>query len=52
MIIFIKNFQADQITTNIDLNFVSQVKMFAARKLAEQWPQRWSGEMSPEVIKP
>ncbi|XP_060848207.1 uncharacterized protein LOC132927645 [Rhopalosiphum padi] len=51
MIIFIKNLQTDQIIKNIDLNFVSQLKMCAARKLAEQWSQRWSGGMSPEVIK-
>uniref|UniRef100_A0A2S2PMJ1 Uncharacterized protein n=1 Tax=Schizaphis graminum TaxID=13262 RepID=A0A2S2PMJ1_SCHGA len=51
MIIFIKNLKTDQIITNIDLNFVSQLKMCAARKLAEQWSQRWSGGMSPEVIK-
>ncbi|XP_060848194.1 uncharacterized protein LOC132927631 [Rhopalosiphum padi] len=50
MIIFIKNLQTDQIIKNIDLNFVSQLKMCAARKLAEQWSQRWSGGMSPELI--
>jgi len=50
MIIFVKNLKADQIIKNIDLNFVSQLKMFAVRKLAEQY-LRWSGEISPEVIK-
>ncbi|KAE9521655.1 hypothetical protein AGLY_017951 [Aphis glycines] len=49
MIIFIKNLRADQIIKNIDLNFVSQLKMFAAPKLAEQ-RLRWSREMSPELF--
>ncbi|KAF0697281.1 Uncharacterized protein FWK35_00034003 [Aphis craccivora] len=49
MIIFIKNLKADDIVKNIDLNFVSQLKMFAAPKLAEQC-LRWSREMSPELF--
>ncbi|CAH1730961.1 unnamed protein product [Aphis gossypii] len=51
MIIFIKNLKAEHIIKNIDLNFASQLKMFAAPKLAEQ-RLRWSREISPEVIKP
>lgn len=51
MIIFIKNLKADHIIKNVDLNFVSHLKMFAAPKVAEQ-RLRWSREMSPEVIKP
>ncbi|KAL4123322.1 hypothetical protein QTP88_015519 [Uroleucon formosanum] len=50
IIIFIKNLRNDVITTNPDLNFVSQLKMFATSQLAEQWAQRWSGEMSPELF--
>ncbi|KAL4152958.1 hypothetical protein QTP88_000791 [Uroleucon formosanum] len=50
MMIFIKNLRNDLITTNPDLNFVSQPKMFAISQLAEQWAQRWSGEMSPELF--
>ncbi|XP_060874784.1 uncharacterized protein LOC132948372 [Metopolophium dirhodum] len=50
MVIFIKNLRNDLITTNLDLNYVSQLKMFATSQLAEQWAQRWSGEMSPELF--
>ncbi|KAF0755249.1 52 kDa repressor of the inhibitor of the protein kinase-like [Aphis craccivora] len=49
MIIFIKNLKADHIIKNVDLNFVSQLKMFAAPKLAEQRLRR-SREMSPELF--
>ncbi|CAH1738764.1 unnamed protein product [Aphis gossypii] len=51
MIIFIKNLKAEHIIKNVDLNFASQLKMFAAPKLAEQ-RLRWSREISSEVIKP
>ncbi|KAF0711234.1 Uncharacterized protein FWK35_00028687 [Aphis craccivora] len=40
---------ADDIVKNIELNFVSQLKMFAAQKLAEKC-LRWSKEMSPELF--
>jgi len=49
MMIFIKNFRNDRIATNPNLNFVSQLKMFATSQLAEKWAQQWSGENSPEV---
>jgi len=51
MLIIIKNLRNVRITTNPDFNFVSQLKMFATSQLAEQWVQRWSGGVSPEVIK-
>ncbi|KAL4083680.1 hypothetical protein QTP88_028996 [Uroleucon formosanum] len=50
IMIFIKNLRNDLIMTNPDLNIVSQLKMFATSQLAEQWTQRWSGEMSPELF--
>ena len=53
MIIFIKNLRNDKIigsTPKEDMNFISQLKINATTQLAEQWAQRWSGEMSPEVI--
>ncbi|CAH1720680.1 unnamed protein product [Aphis gossypii] len=49
MIIFIKNLKAEHIIKNVDLNFASQLKMFAAPKLAEQ-RLRWSREISPELF--
>lgn len=52
MIIFIKNLSDDKIIGSApkeDMNFISQLKINATTKLAEQWAQRWSGEMSPEV---
>ncbi|KAL4123057.1 hypothetical protein QTP88_015289 [Uroleucon formosanum] len=53
MIIFIKNFRDDSVISNMpknDVNFISQLKMFASYQLAEQWAQRWNGEMSPELF--
>jgi len=52
MIIFINNLSDNKIivfTPKEDMNFISQLKMFASSQLAEQWAQRWNGEMSPEV---
>ncbi|XP_022181022.1 uncharacterized protein LOC111041139 [Myzus persicae] len=53
MIIFIKNFSDCKIIGSApkeDMNFISQLKMFATRQLADQWSQRWSGENSPELF--
>ncbi|XP_025198692.1 uncharacterized protein LOC112597007 [Melanaphis sacchari] len=53
MVVFIKNLSDDKIigsTPKHDMNFISQLKMFATKQLAEQWVQRWSGEMSPELF--
>ncbi|KAL4132170.1 hypothetical protein QTP88_009377 [Uroleucon formosanum] len=33
-----------------DVNLISQVKMYASSQLAEQWAQRWNGEMSPDLF--
>jgi len=52
MIVFIKNLSDYKIigsTPKHDMNFISQLKMYAPSQLAEQWSQRWSGENSPEV---
>jgi len=51
MIVFIKNLNDDKIigsTPKEDMNFISQLKMYASSQLAEHWAQRWSGES--EVI--
>ncbi|KAL4153528.1 hypothetical protein QTP88_001361 [Uroleucon formosanum] len=53
MIISIKNLSDNKIigsTPKEDMNFISQLKMFASYQLAEQWAQRWNGEMSPELF--
>ncbi|KAL4153030.1 hypothetical protein QTP88_000863 [Uroleucon formosanum] len=53
MIIFIKNLRDDSVISNMpknDVNLISQLKMFASYQLAEQWAQRWNGEMSPELF--
>ncbi|KAL4131859.1 hypothetical protein QTP88_009102 [Uroleucon formosanum] len=53
MIIFINNLSDNKIivfTPKEDMNFISQLKMFASSQLAEQWAQRWNGEMSPELF--
>ncbi|KAL4103976.1 hypothetical protein QTP88_019289 [Uroleucon formosanum] len=53
MIIFIKNLRDDSVISNMpknDVNLISQLKMYASSQLAEQWAQRWSGEMSPELF--
>ncbi|XP_060865282.1 uncharacterized protein LOC132946181 [Metopolophium dirhodum] len=53
MIVFINNLSDDKIigsTPKEDMNFISQLKMYASSQLAEQWAQRWNGEMSPELF--
>ncbi|KAL4090193.1 hypothetical protein QTP88_025092 [Uroleucon formosanum] len=53
MIVFIKNLSDDKIIESNpkeDMNFISQLKMYASPQLAEQWAQRWSGENSPELF--
>jgi len=52
MIIFIKNLRDDHIITNSpkhDINFISQLKMYAFTQLAEHSIQCRNREMSPEV---
>jgi len=52
MIIFIKNLSDNKIigsTPKEDMNFISQLKMFASTQIADHWSQRWNGEMSPDV---
>lgn len=52
MIIFITNIRDNHIISNSpkhDVNFISQLKMFACTQLAEHSIQRWNREMSPEV---
>jgi len=54
MVIFIKNIRDDHIITNSpkhDINFISQLKMYAFRQLAEHSIHRWNVEISPEVSK-
>ncbi|KAL4090137.1 hypothetical protein QTP88_025036 [Uroleucon formosanum] len=53
IIVFIKNLSDDKIIESNpkeDMNFISQLKMFATTQLAEQWVQRWSSEMSPKLF--
>lgn len=48
MIIFIKNLNDDKIigsTPKEDMNYISQLKMYATTQLAEHWAQRWNGEL-------
>lgn len=47
MIVFIKNLSDNKIIESNpkeDMNFISQLKMYASSQLAEHWAQRWSGE--------
>ncbi|XP_060859183.1 uncharacterized protein LOC132936464 [Metopolophium dirhodum] len=47
MIVFINSLSDDKIigsTPKEDMNFISQLKMYASSQLAEHWAQRWSGE--------
>ncbi|XP_060868263.1 uncharacterized protein LOC132943328 [Metopolophium dirhodum] len=53
MIVFIKNLSDDKIigsTPKEHMNFISQLKILATTQLAEQWAQRWGGEMSSELF--
>lgn len=52
MVIFINNLRDDHIITNSpkhDINFISQIKMYAFPQLAEHSIQRWNRERSPKV---
>ncbi|KAL4153881.1 hypothetical protein QTP88_001714 [Uroleucon formosanum] len=52
IIIFIKNLCDNSVISNMpknDVNLISQLKMYASSQLAEQWAQRWNGEMSLDV---
>lgn len=49
IITFIKNVRDESVIAKNEINFASQLKMFAARQLAEQWVERRNGEMPPEV---
>ncbi|KAL4126797.1 hypothetical protein QTP88_011006 [Uroleucon formosanum] len=51
--VFIKNLSDDKIigsTPKHDMNFISQLKMFATKQLADQWAQRTNGGNSPELF--
>jgi len=54
MTTFIKNIHDDHIIGNSpkhDINFISQLKMYALPQLVEYSMQRWNKDISPEVIK-
>ncbi|XP_050065574.1 uncharacterized protein LOC114121665 [Aphis gossypii] len=51
MTTFIKNVRDDHIIASSpkhDVNFISQLKMYALAQLTEHCMQRWNGEMSPK----
>ncbi|XP_026806890.1 uncharacterized protein LOC113549681 [Rhopalosiphum maidis] len=53
MVTFIKNVRDESVISKIpknDVNFISQLKMYASSQLAEHWAQRLSGKMSPELF--
>ncbi|KAE9521895.1 hypothetical protein AGLY_017702 [Aphis glycines] len=53
MMTFIKNIRDESVISKIpknDVNFISQLKMYASSQLAEHWEQRCNGEMSPELF--
>ncbi|KAL4103603.1 hypothetical protein QTP88_018964 [Uroleucon formosanum] len=50
IVTFIKNVRDESVIAKNDINFISQLKMYASYQLAKHWAQRWSGGNTPELF--